>query len=139
MFYQDKNLTCADCGAEFVFTAGEQEFHASKGFSSEPRRCRDCRSARKATGGGGGGGGSYSSGGGGGFGGPRGGAGGGTREMFDAVCAECGRDTQVPFRPSGTRPVYCSDCFRQSGGGGGGGSRGGGGGSRGGGGGRDRW
>ncbi|HEY3998163.1 MAG TPA: zinc-ribbon domain containing protein [Candidatus Xenobia bacterium] len=130
MSYTDRTLTCADCGAEFTFTAGEQEFHASKGFSNDPRRCPACRSARRASrneGGGGGGGGSYSGGGGGGgsFGGER-------REMFDVVCAECGKDTRVPFRPSGNRPVYCSECFSQqsdrrgsgssySGGGGGGG------------------
>ncbi len=122
MFYQDRNLTCADCGADFVFTAGEQEFHASKGFTSEPRRCPNCRAARKSSQGGGG---------------PRGGSSEGfgsrpPRQMYDAVCAECGKETQVPFQPTGSRPVYCSDCFRASGGGGGGRSGGGygGGGSR---------
>jgi len=119
-YYQDKNLTCSDCQQSFVFTSGEQEFHASKGFSNQPGRCPSCRAARKASGGQGGG---YSGGGGGG--------GGMRREMHDAVCAECGKDTQVPFAPSGSRPVYCRDCFsKQSGGGGGrpagrGGGRGG--------------
>ena len=109
MFYQDRHLSCADCGAEFVFTAGEQEFHASKGFTSEPRRCPGCRQARKASQGGGaprpGGADAFSS--------------RPPRQMFDAVCAECGKETQVPFQPTGSRPVYCSDCFRASGGGGG--------------------
>jgi len=130
--FTDKTLTCVDCGASFVFTAGEQEFHASKGFTNEPRRCTSCRSARRSSrdsGGSGGGGGrsmgGYSS-------GDRGG--GARREMYDVVCAQCGKETQVPFNPRGDRPVYCSDCFRTTSGSGGG--YGGGGGSRGGGG---RW
>ncbi|MCH5161054.1 MAG: zinc-ribbon domain-containing protein [Clostridiales bacterium] len=44
----DKTLTCKDCGKEFVFTAGEQEFYAEKGFTNEPKRCPDCRKANKA-------------------------------------------------------------------------------------------
>lgn len=122
--YQDRTLTCGDCRDTFTFTAGEQEFHASKGFNNDPGRCPACRAARKSSGGGGGGGG-YSS-------GPR-----TEREMHDAVCAECGKNTQVPFAPSGSRPVYCRDCYsKQSGDGrsGGGGGRsfsgGGGGGGR---------
>ena len=102
MMYTDKLLTCADCGAEFTFTAGEQEFHASKGFTNPPGRCPTCRSARRAQRDGG----SYSS----------GGAGrssyGGQREMFSATCASCGKEAQVPFQPRGDKPVYCSDCFR---------------------------
>ena len=47
--YQDKTLVCRDCGAEFVFTAGEQEFYAEKGFQNEPTRCKECRTARKAS------------------------------------------------------------------------------------------
>lgn len=125
--FTDKTLTCADCGASFVFTAGEQEFHHSKGFTNEPRRCTNCRGARRGNREGGGFGGGRSSGG---FGG--GGFGGGQRrEMFDVQCAQCGKMTQVPFNPRGDRPVYCSDCFRSSGSFSGGGSRsGGGGGSR---------
>lgn len=117
--YSDKTLACRDCGADFIFTAGEQEFHASKGFTNEPRRCPDCRQAKKASEGRGGGGGGF--GGGGGYGG-----GGGSREMFTATCANCGNEAQVPFEPDGRRPVYCADCFRsqpRSGGGGGGGRR----------------
>jgi CxxC-x17-CxxC domain-containing protein len=101
---QDKTLTCRDCGSEFVFTAGEQEFYAEKGFTNEPTRCPACRAARK---------GSRSEG---------GSRGRGTREMFPAVCAQCGKDTEVPFEPRSDRPVYCPDCFAaQRGGGGGGG------------------
>jgi CxxC-x17-CxxC domain-containing protein len=109
--YTDQVLTCADCGIDFVFSASEQEFFAQKGFTSAPKRCASCRAQRRATGGGGGGnGGSYGASSGGYSGG--GGYSRGPREMFDAVCARCGKDTQVPFRPTGARPVYCSDCFR---------------------------
>jgi CxxC-x17-CxxC domain-containing protein len=119
--YTDKSLSCADCGATFTFTAGEQEFHASKGFTNEPRRCPSCRTARRSNRDGGGGGGRS-----GGF----GGGGGQRREMYDVQCAQCGKMTQVPFNPRGDRPVYCSDCYRSSNSYSG--SRGGGGGSRGG-------
>jgi CxxC-x17-CxxC domain-containing protein len=94
--FQDKTLNCRDCGSDFEFTASEQEFYAEKGFTNEPGRCPSCRAARKQNGGG-----NRS----------RGGFGGGHREMFSAVCAECGSETQVPFQPSGERPVYCRDCF----------------------------
>ncbi len=86
--YEDKTLVCKDCGAEFVFTAGEQEFYAEKGFQNEPTRCKACRQARKASR-----------------------ATGAPREMHDAICAECGKPTQVPFEPKEDRPVYCSECF----------------------------
>ena len=131
--YNDKNLTCADCGQEFVFTASEQDFYAQRGFT-EPRRCPSCRASRKAArnaeGGGGGSsyggygaGGGYSAGGsGGGYGGGGGGGGYGARdrgprEMFSATCSSCGREAQVPFRPTSGKPVYCSDCFRSQRGG----------------------
>jgi CxxC-x17-CxxC domain-containing protein len=127
--FTDKTLACVDCGVDFIFSADDQEFHASRGFTNEPKRCPDCRRARKSTrGDGGGGGGGYGGGGGG------GGYSSGPRQMYPAKCAQCGRDTEVPFQPRGDRPVYCRDCFQQqqpSGGGGyggGGGGRGGGGG-----------
>jgi len=103
--YTDQVINCSDCGIDFVFSASEQEFFAEKGFSSAPKRCSSCRAQRRASGGGAssyGTGGGYS--GGGGFDRPR--------EMHDATCARCGNETQVPFRPTGARPVYCSDCFR---------------------------
>ena len=109
MSYQDRTLTCVDCGQQFTWTAGEQEFYAQRGLTNEPRRCPDCRRARKAQQGGRGG---YASGGG--YERP-------PRQMYDAVCSNCGRETQVPFQPRGDKPVYCSDCFaeqRQSGAGG---------------------
>ncbi len=113
MSFADKTLTCVDCGAEFTFTASEQEFHSSRGFTNEPKRCPDCRRARKSARGDSGGGGGY--GGGGGGGGYGGGGGGGyssDRQMYPATCANCGKETQVPFQPRGTRPVYCRDCYR---------------------------
>ncbi len=124
MSYTDKTLVCSDCSESFVFTAGEQEFHASKGFTREPRRCPNCRQARKGAMGGGEGGG---------FADRR-----PPRQMFDATCASCGKEAKVPFEPRGDRPVYCSDCFQPqprtlSGGGGGGAPRSYGGGSGGGG------
>ncbi len=97
MPYTDKNLTCVDCGAEFTFSAEDQEYHASRGFTNEPKRCASCRQARKAERGGG-----YRGG---------GGYGGAQRQMYPAVCAECGQNTEVPFEPRGDRPVYCLDCF----------------------------
>lgn len=125
--YNDKNLTCADCGQEFVFTSSEQDFYAQRGFT-EPRRCSSCRASRKAARGDSGGGGSsygssrgsgYSSGAGsyggsssGGYGSGGGGYDRGPREMFTATCSSCGKDAQVPFRPTSGKPVYCSDCFR---------------------------
>ena len=91
--YEDKTLICRDCGAEFVFTAGEQAFYAEKGFQNEPSRCKACRDARKAN--------------------------GGARrddsrprEMYDAICAECGKPTKIPFLPKNDRPVYCSECYQ---------------------------
>ena len=96
----DQNLTCIDCGKQFTFTESEQEFYQSKGFST-PGRCPDCRAARKAARNSGS---SYSSGG--------SSYGSGERQMYPAVCAQCGKDTEVPFSPRGDRPVYCSDCYR---------------------------
>ena len=89
--FEDKTLVCKECGNEFVFTAGEQEFYAEHGFQNEPQRCKPCRDARKS--------------------GVRGGNNGGERQMFDAVCAACGKACKVPFQPREDRPVYCSDCF----------------------------
>ncbi len=102
MPYTDRTLICVDCGAEFVFSAEDQEFHASRGFTNEPKRCPDCRRVRKASRGDSGGG----------FGGGMGGYSSSTRQMYPATCAACGRETEVPFQPRGDRPVYCRDCFR---------------------------
>lgn len=84
--FEDKTLVCKECGQEFIFTAGEQEFYEAKGFVNEPQRCKTCRDARKA-------------------------ASKANREMFTAVCAACGKEAKVPFKPREDRPVYCSECF----------------------------
>jgi CxxC-x17-CxxC domain-containing protein len=100
--YADKTLTCRDCNATFVFTSGEQEFYASRGFDNQPSRCASCRTARKAER-------SNSV-------GLNGFAGGGyapapRRELFVTTCASCNGEARVPFQPRGDKPVYCSDCF----------------------------
>ena len=91
MSFEEKTIQCIDCGASFPFTVEEQEFYESKGFTNEPKRCAPCRQAKKAH--------------------RCGGFGGGQRQMHPAVCAECGKDTEVPFEPRNGRPVYCSECF----------------------------
>ncbi len=89
--FQDKTLECRECGEEFVFSAGEQEFFQEKGFENEPTRCPECRKARRQR---------------------KGGGNRGGRPMFDVRCDECGVMTKVPFEPDGRKKVYCSDCFR---------------------------
>jgi CxxC-x17-CxxC domain-containing protein len=98
--YADKTLTCRDCGQPFTFTAGEQEFYASRGLMNEPGRCPTCRSARRSAQSGG-------------YGYATGGGYGREREMFSAICSNCGKEARVPFQPRSDRPVYCSDCFQQ--------------------------
>lgn len=93
--YQDRILTCRDCGQEFTFTAGEQEFFASKGLTNAPSRCPECRRAHRSN--------QSSS-----QRPPR-----GNSEQYEAICASCGRPTTVPFIPREDRPVYCSDCFQE--------------------------
>jgi CxxC-x17-CxxC domain-containing protein len=96
MSFQDKTLTCTDCGSEFTFSASEQETFKARGYTNEPKRCLACRQAkqlnRRESGG-------YTS---------------GQREMFAVTCAECGRDTKVPFEPRSGRPVYCSECYNKT-------------------------
>ena len=96
MAFEDRTLTCSDCGRSFVWTAAQQEFYAQKGFSNEPKRCPDCRMQRKNQMGGGGN------------------RRGGPREMFKTVCSNCGGEAVVPFQPKGDKPVLCDNCFRQS-------------------------
>ena len=86
--YQDRMLTCRDCGESFTFTAGEQAFFASKGLQNDPQRCPGCRQAAKASR-----------------------AAGAPREYHAAVCARCSQQAMVPFAPRNDRPVYCSSCY----------------------------
>jgi len=86
--FLDKTLTCRECGNEFIFTAGEQDFYQSRNLLNEPRRCPVCRTARRDA--------------------PRSGG----RELHEVVCSACGQVAQVPFLPTGSRPVFCNDCFK---------------------------
>jgi len=99
--FQDKKLVCKDCGKEFIFSTSEQEFYKQKGFKNEPVRCPECRKIKKEN----------------------------FRNknrkfknnnfskkpkvMYDAVCAECGKPTKIPFKPINGKPVYCSECFEK--------------------------
>lgn len=88
MVFTDKTLACQDCGSDFTFTEGEQQFYQEKGFQNEPKRCPDCRKQKKTER-----------------------RGSGSRNLFTVVCSECGVETQVPFEPKDGRPVYCRSCF----------------------------
>jgi CxxC-x17-CxxC domain-containing protein len=92
MEYHDKVLKCADCGAEFIFTAGEQMFFADKGFKNEPKRCKACKANRAQ--------------------GSEAGSGSVQRVETKTVCSQCGKETTVPFKPTQGRPVYCRECFQ---------------------------
>ncbi len=93
MSFVDKPLKCRECGNDFVFTAGEQEFYQQKGLVNLPGRCPSYRAARRSSAG---------------MGGRSERA---PREMHTVICAECGAETQVPFLPKNDRPVYCSPCY----------------------------
>ncbi len=93
MALTDKTLVCRDCGKEFIFTVGEQEFYLSHGLQNEPGRCTDCRTARRQSRRDG-----YSQ----------------SRQMYTVTCAECGCETTVPFEPREGRPVYCRECYAKA-------------------------
>ena len=92
MVFQDKSLVCSDCGATFTFSAEEQQFFQTKGYTNEPKRCPECRQARRGSR-------------------DRGDSYRSRQQTFPAVCAECGKETEVPFEPREGRPVYCSECY----------------------------
>ena len=93
MTFQDRTIQCADCGTSFTFTAREQEFFQSKGYVNEPKRCPTCRQSRRSQ---------------------RTGNSSSPRQLYPAVCAQCGKETEVPFEPRNGRPVYCSDCYSKT-------------------------
>ena len=100
MEFQDKTLKCVDCGADFVFTAGEQLFFHDKQFKNEPKRCKACKGkrmsqvGRNAT--------------------PNHhGSGNYQKVETRATCSGCGKETTVPFKPTQGRPVFCRECFQQ--------------------------
>jgi len=80
-----------DCGTEFIFTAGEQAFFRERQFKNLPKRCRNCKEKRPA----------------------RGEGRTSTKQETPAVCAGCGKETTLPFRPIQGRPVFCRECFKQ--------------------------
>lgn len=84
--FDDEKLICEDCGCEFVFTAGEQEFFAEKGLTNKPKRCTECRKAKKQS---------------------------KKQRQYDVVCSKCGVTTQVPFKPIEGRDVFCRDCYKK--------------------------
>jgi CxxC-x17-CxxC domain-containing protein len=92
MSFQDKSILCCDCGTKFTFTAAEQEYFQTRGYTNDPKRCQPCRSIKQTQHLGNG---SYTS----------------NRPMFAVTCSECGKDTKVPFEPREGRPVYCSECY----------------------------
>lgn len=93
MEFEDKTLVCEDCGEEFIFSADEQQFYNEKGFENEPKRCKPCRQKKKTS---------------------RGSSRGfGSRQLYTITCSDCGDEAQVPFNPSGDRPVYCRDCYQK--------------------------
>ncbi len=88
--FEDLTLQCADCGCDFVFTSGEQEFYSQRGFSNQPKRCNECRNKRKQ----------FNK-------KPQ-------KRLYDAVCSSCGCETQVPFRPMEGKRIFCRECFNNN-------------------------
>jgi len=92
MEFVDRELSCVDCGAEFVFTAGEQLFFHDKQFKNDPKHCKQCKAKHnlrphrplKPV-----------------------------RPETRTTCAECGTETTVPFKPTQGRPVLCRACFQK--------------------------
>jgi CxxC-x17-CxxC domain-containing protein len=103
MSFQDKTLECFDCSKTFTFSAEEQEQFHSRGYTNSPKRCPDCRQARKSE---------HNANGGNSYGHSNSGY-TPARQMFPTVCSDCGKQTSVPFEPRQGRPVYCSDCYRK--------------------------
>jgi CxxC-x17-CxxC domain-containing protein len=87
--FEDRTLTCVDCGADFTFTAGEQHFFHDKAFKNEPKRCKNCKAKRQGSA-----------------------VAGPGRVETMTKCSQCGRETTVPFKPTQGRPVFCRECFQ---------------------------
>ncbi|MCC6860482.1 MAG: zinc-ribbon domain containing protein [Bryobacterales bacterium] len=87
--FQDRVLNCAECGAEFIFTAGEQQFFHDKNLRNEPKRCKACKGKRHNNA-----------------------PGGYSKVETVAMCSQCGRQTTVPFKPTQGRPIYCRECYQ---------------------------
>ena len=90
--FSDKKLVCRDCGKEFIFSVGEQEFYKEKGFENEPLRCPECRAARKHA---------------------RGKGKKSFEPLVEVTCDLCKAVTKGPFKPTQGKPVYCRDCYEK--------------------------
>ena len=97
MEFIDRILTCADCGGEFIFTAGEQLFFFDKQFKNDPKRCKPCKSKRSGA--------ALKT-------GTGLAAAGLSRTETRTECSACGIETTVPFKPTQGRPVLCRQCFQ---------------------------
>ena len=93
MDFEDRHLQCVACGADFVWTAGEQRFFSDRAFDHAPKRCPACKRRRASD--------------------RQEGAGRGARVTVHVQCSHCGRETTVPFHPTEGRPVFCRSCFQQ--------------------------
>jgi CxxC-x17-CxxC domain-containing protein len=91
--FTDKTLNCVECGGQFLFSKNEQSFYAERGFTNEPKRCKNCRDKRKTS--------------------RDGASSGGSRQMVSVTCDSCGVTTEVPFTPVSGKPVYCRECYNQ--------------------------
>ena len=87
MAFADRDIMCIDCGAEFVFSAGEQLFFHDKQFTHDPKRCKQCKKKHAS--------------------------GGPVRHETKTICSACGESTTVPFKITQGRPVLCRSCFVQ--------------------------
>ncbi len=87
MVFEDKTISCKDCGEAFLFTAGEQGFYLEKGLLNEPQRCSNCRDERRRE--------------------------RSVNQRSAVTCADCGKETTVPFVPRLNRPVYCNTCYQR--------------------------
>ena len=96
MEFQDKVLKCVDCGADFIFTAGEQLFFYDKHFKNEPKRCKICKTKRSSN-----------------FAPAPFANHNSSRVETRTSCSQCGKETTVPFKPTQGRPVFCRECFQQ--------------------------
>ena len=90
MIYQDKECICRDCGGKFIFSSQEQKDFDERGFRA-PNRCRECHKNRTSRR-------NYSR--------------GGESQTHTAPCSVCGKEAELPFKPSDNKPVYCTQCFQ---------------------------
>ncbi len=94
--FQDKNILCIDCGQEFVWSTGEQEFFCDKGLTNPPKRCKTCKQAKNER-----------------LAAITAAQSAGVKQRIEVAvnCAKCKSYTTVPFYPSQGRPVFCRSCY----------------------------